>query len=228
MSQQPTSQPPRKGRLHRRRGEDSERARLRRGGRGRPRSARGRRAGLGARARAARRGERAARDAVGARAERRAVRPQAVSIRSGAGGAAGLLLPHTRATVGVSPAQPGSTLPAPKRSSRYGVLGAGATTTRRAHVPALKPPCLSSVSRGRAAEEAQARRRGRRAGRGGVQLALNRIASPPPREDGGALRARRSTGEGGAARVGGAGGGRLPGTPGSFKHRASRTCGHAG
>ena len=86
------------------------------------------------------------------------------------------------------PAQPGSTLPAPKRSSRYGVLGAGATTTRRAHVPAFLPPFPEKVLE----KEAPAKKRKRGAeddarDAEALQLALNRIASPPPREDGGAL-----------------------------------------
>ena len=86
------------------------------------------------------------------------------------------------------PAQPGSTLPAPKRSSRYGVLGAGATTTRRAHVPAVLPPFPEKVL----AADAPAKKRKRGAeddarDAEALQLALNRIASPPPREDGGAL-----------------------------------------
>ena len=86
------------------------------------------------------------------------------------------------------PAQPGSTLPAPKRSSRYGVVGAGATTTRRAHVPAFLPPFPEKVL----AADAPPKKRKRGAeddarDAEALQLALNRIASPPPREDGGAL-----------------------------------------
>ena len=86
------------------------------------------------------------------------------------------------------PATPGSTLPAPKRSSRYGVLGAGATTTRRAHVPAFLPPFPEKVL----AADAPPKKRKRGAeddarDAEALQLALNRIASPPPRDDGGAL-----------------------------------------